>query len=197
MTGRPPPYKKFFAPLAALSPADNEKVHCAYIFSKHGHEGEIRDDGSRYFDHPKGSAWIYINELGGRHVRTIIDILLHDLQEQSYLLSPFRLRLNFGKKIGNDLLALTKLAKGKETTKGYLARIIERGAPAIIAKICDRLHNMRTLKACSARKQKHVLEETRKYHIPILFPALSACGPEHKEIAALLLKKLEKAMAAL
>ena len=106
---RPPGYELFFAPLAvAYDPTTYENVQFAYFASKYGHAGQVRDDGSRYFDHPKAAAWIYIDELGGRNARTIMDILLHDLSEDTYLLSPYRIALNFGEDVALDVRALTK-----------------------------------------------------------------------------------------
>ncbi len=175
MTGRPPPYELFFTRLEMfLDPNQIEAVGFAYIASKYGHAKQERDDGSRYFDHPKAAAWIYIDELGGQDTRVIIDLLLHDLPEDQYLLSAYRLRINFGTDVAGDVGALTKLPKGKETTEQYLGRIIARGPCAIVAKLIDRLHNLRD---CNDRK-KHVrtVEETRKYHLPLLVPALRKCG---------------------
>ncbi|MGB4076345.1 MAG: hypothetical protein WBK28_01405, partial [Minisyncoccia bacterium] len=124
MVERPPPYELFFAPLVVLAPREYEAVQFAYFASKYGHAKQVRDDGSRYFDHPKAAAWIYIHELGGRDPRTIINLLLHDLSEDCYLLSGYRLLRNFGEEIALDVRALTKLPKGKETTTAYLERVI-------------------------------------------------------------------------
>lgn len=63
---RPPCYELFFAALAVvLSPGEYERIQFAYFISKYGHAKQLRDDGARYFDHPKAATWIYIDELGG------------------------------------------------------------------------------------------------------------------------------------
>lgn len=174
---RPPPYELFFAPLEiALDPREYERVRFAYIASKYGHAGQQRDGGGRYFDHPKAAAWIYISELGGCDPRVIILLLLHDLSEDTYLLSSYRIALNLGEPIAADVQALTKLPKGKETTPAYLTRIIARGPWAIVAKLLDRLHNLRTLNTCTRDKQKKQVIETRRYHLRMLIPALEAHG---------------------
>lgn len=193
---RPPGYELFFAPLEVVfNPKQHERVRTAYIFSKFGHAKEVRDDGSRFFDHPKAAAWIYIHELGGRDPRVICDILLHDLRENSYFLSPYRIWLNFGRKIALDTGAVTKLPKRKETTKKYLRRIIKRRARAILAKLCDRLDNVRKLRWCSKKKRKHQIEETLKYHLPLLIPALRKCGKPWAKYADALERKIHKAIA--
>lgn len=185
---RPPPKDLFFAPLqVCLTPGEVEKVQFAYICSKYGHHGQVRDHGGRYFDHPKGAAWIYISELGGRDVRIICDILLHDLQEDCYLLSTYRAALNFGSEIALDVHALTKLPKGKETLSQYLQRVIDQGPRAIVAKLLDRIHNIRELGARTADKIAKQVAETREFHLKLLPPALAAFGGEWEELS----KKLE------
>lgn len=183
-SGRPPCYELFFAPLeSSLTPTDREMIHFAYQVSKYGHKGQVRDDGTRYFDHPKAAAWIYIDELGGRDVRTIVDLLLHDIPEDTHLMSPYRIHLNFGSDAALDLRALTKLPKGKETTPEYLGRVIGRGERAVLSKLCDRLSNVRSLKTNTAEKRRRQITETREFHIPLLLPALASfadpwCGYE-------------------
>ncbi|HEX5774586.1 MAG TPA: HD domain-containing protein [Candidatus Paceibacterota bacterium] len=198
MTNRPPPYELFFTPLEiALSPNRFERVRFAYIVSKYGHAGQVREDGTRYFDHPKAAAWIFISELNGRDARAIVDILLHDLSEDAYLLSTHRISMNFGPDIALDVRALTKLPKGKETTETYLKRIIQQGPWAIVAKLCDRLHNLRTLGSCSPEKRKEQIEETRAYHLPLLVPALKCHGEPWSGYAEALEQKMAEAIESL
>lgn len=194
---KPPPRELFLFPLQmALDPTRLETIEAAYEISKHGHAGQKRLDGSRQFDHPKAAAWIYIGELGGRDPRAIIDALLHDLKEDSYILSLFRVKLNFGEEIAADVRALTKLAKGKETTEEYLARIIAQGPWAILAKLCDRLHNLRTLGSCPEEMRKEQIEETERYHLPLLIPALAGHGEPWSRYAAVLDEKIREVIEA-
>ncbi len=188
---RPPGYELFFAPLAVVfNPSDYERVQFAYFASKYGHAKQVREGGNRYFDHPKASAWIYIDELNGRDPRTIIDLLLHDISEDTYLLSPYRISLNFGEDIALDVRALSKLPKGKESIEEYLHRIIFREPRVILAKLCDRLHNLRTLRVCSTEKQKRKIAETQRYYIPLLIPALSEYGEQWKVYSDILKQKI-------
>lgn len=195
---RPPCYELFFAALAVvLSPGEYERIQFAYFISKYGHAKQFRDDGTRYFDHPKAATWIYIDELGGRDVRIIIDTLLHDVQEDTYLLSSYRSSLNFGPNVALDLRSLTKLPKGKETTESYLGRITARGPWPIVAKLCDRLHNLRTMSARSPGKIQSQIEETERFHIPLLLGALKSCGEEWLGIASQLEQKIAEAVEQL
>lgn len=195
---RPPSYELFMSPLlvsAQLDPNALESIQFAYFCSKYGHSKQKRDDGRRYFDHPKEAAWLYINELNGRDARVIIGLLLHDISEDTYLLSPHRISLNFGEDIALDLRALTKLPKGKETVEQYLTRNIERGPYAILGKLCDRVVNVRDLGGCTEEKQKKQVIETETYHLPMLVPALRTHGDIWTEHAKDLEQKLHAAIA--
>jgi hypothetical protein len=64
---RPPGYELFFAPLqATLTPTDQEMLHFAYIASKYGHAGQMRDGGTRYFDQRGGFFFSYFLTKQGR-----------------------------------------------------------------------------------------------------------------------------------
>lgn len=193
---RPPGRETFFRHLPVeLSPGDRESIGCAYKFAKAGHAKEMRDDGSRYFDHTKAVSWMYFYELKGRDPRIIIAGLLHDIEENTFLLSPYRISLNFGIEIAEDIQALTKLPNGMETVEEYLDRIIKRGSHVMVVKLCDRLHNLRTLAARTPQKQAEQIEETKKYHLPMLVPALKECGGEWTWYADELERKINEAIA--
>lgn len=188
----------FLAPLEVfLSPMDFERVRFAYACSKYGHSRQIRDDGGRYFDHPKGAAWIYISEFNGRDPRIIIDLLLHDIPEDSYLLTGYRMGLNFGEDCALDVQAVTKLPKGKESTCDYIKRVVYRGPWAILTKLIDRLHNLRTLGVCSKEKIEKQLAETKEYHCKVLIPALHECGDDWLGYASSIEMKISEAVAAI
>ena len=195
---RPPGFELFSAPLrVAFDPNTFERVEFAYIAAKFGHYGQKRRDGRRYFDHPKEAAWIYIDELGGRDPEVIIDILLHDLPEDSYLLSIYRIKLNFGIDRALDAQALKKLPKGKESTVQYLGRIVIRGPRTILAKLCDRCSNLRDMKSSSKNDRQRQLVETEEYHLPILIPALREHGGEWAQYADLMEQKIKDALNSL
>jgi GTP diphosphokinase / guanosine-3',5'-bis(diphosphate) 3'-diphosphatase len=191
-----PGFELFFAPLAVeFDPTTLERIGFAYIISKYGHAQQLRDDGTRYFDHPKSTAWIYINEFGGLNPRIIIDLLLHDVQEDTYLLSTYRTRLNFGKEIALDVRAVTKLPKGKETMEKYLQRVIDRGADIIFVKLCDRLHNLRSLGGCTKEKRLKQIAETKQYFFGLI-SILRSYGGEWVGMAKLMKKKMDEAIAS-
>lgn len=192
---RPPPRALFMFPLEMdLTPKALRDVHTAYQMSKHGHADQVRDDGRRYFDHPKSVAWTYINEYGGRSRRIIIGILLHDMLEDSYLLTPYNIKRLFGEDITCDVRAMTKLAKGKETTEAYLQRIIAQGPYAIADKLFDRLDNVRDLGGVTAKKRATQIAETKQFHLEILVPALESRGGKWVDMSIWLKREIHKAL---
>lgn len=47
---------------------------------------------------------------------------------------------------------------------------------AILAKLIDRLHNVRSLGGCSKEKRERQIKETKRYHLRMLLPALRGHG---------------------
>lgn len=192
---RPPPEEVFFAPLLRdKSPQELEAIGFAWDCTEKGHEGLFRDDGSPQADHPKAAAWIYIDELGGRDTRIIIVILLHDhREEETKLLSEYRIKLNFGDEIADNVDGLTK--RPGETRIDFLNRVIAAGVIAIMAKLSDRLHNMRTLDACATEKQAEQTKETLEIDMPMLIPALRKFGGENEHFATIYEVLINEAIA--
>jgi (p)ppGpp synthase/HD superfamily hydrolase len=156
--------KRFLARLDPLmSPQEMEIIETAYMFAKYGHKEQMRDSGVRYFEHPKAVAWIIIDELKLHDWRTIAMALMHDLKEDSWILSWWRIQVNFGKSVTLGLKLLTKDPK-----KGYLKRLRTHGTwRELTVKICDRLNNMRTLQECPPKKIVRQLAETQKEFFPL------------------------------
>ena len=155
----------FFSTIdSLLSPIEIERIETAYIFAKYGHRSQYRDDGvTRYFEHPRAVAWIIIKELKLIDWQTIVLALLHDIKEDSYILSWNRIQINFGRQITIDLKLLTKDPK-----EGYLERIFSHGSwRVLLVKLCDRLHNLRTLDKCEISKKEKQIAETIRYYLPL------------------------------
>ncbi len=140
-----------------LSPKDLRRVMLAYKLSKYGHRGQTRDGGERYFEHPKEVALIIINELRILDPDVIISALLHDLQEDSFILDWEDLEDIFGSRVVLSVRALTK-----EEGKDYFSNLLAADADVLLVKLADRLHNLRTLRECSDAKKRKQIKETRE-----------------------------------
>ena len=181
---RPPGRRAFFARLKVFTNEDAlVYIGRAYEFSKYGHAKQLRDDGSRYFDHPKAVTWILMTEFGITNWVAIAVALLHDLREDTFLLSHRCAVDCFGIDVAHGLEAITKRRRPrKEAIRSYLARIIEQGIFIILVKLAGRLHNMRTLGNCPKNKQVRTAKQTLRYFIPLcqrakeMLPASSTLG---------------------
>lgn len=170
-------------------PKDLAKIKTAYEFSKYGHRGVPRDDGTRYFAHPKTVAWIIFDELEIIHWRVMAAALLHDIVEDSYLLTLENIERQFGQKVANDILHLShshiKSVTGEDRQKRmdiYYGRLAKHGSwRAIIVKLADRIHNLRTCevyreKEDGSEKVGRMIDETLHYY-PSLQTTLSKTVP--------------------
>lgn len=163
-----------------------EHVHTAYVFAKYGHRNQMRDCGTiRYFEHPRDVALIIIRELGlSSDWQLIVTALLHDILEDSRLLSKHRLFVNFG-----DIVAHWIELLSKEKGVDYYARLSSCGIwQVFLVKLADRLHNVRSLNGTSPEKQKKYRDETRALYLPLcdklelLAPAAyTHCAPYLRE----------------
>ena len=85
---RPPGREDYFNLLRPhFLEIDLETIKAAYEFSKSGHVKQTRESGERYFDHPKAVALILFQELKVLDCEVIRAALLHDVREDSYILS--------------------------------------------------------------------------------------------------------------
>lgn len=156
--------RKHFAPPLVT------EIEDSYDLSKYGHHKQVREDGKRYFDHPRAVASISLRELKIYDVKLIIVKILHDMPEDSFLLNHNRIKDRFGNDVAQDVWLVTKLNIHKGLgIKKYFKRLMESGSwRAMLAKCVDRLHNMRTLGTCSREKQLKQVAETRTYVLPLL-----------------------------
>ena len=101
----------------------------------------------------------------------IILALLHDVREDTWMLSHYRVVVNWGETVANWLDLLTK-----QPGTDYFGRL--RSAPwqPLLVKLADRLHNQRTLGACSPEKQARKHAETQKT-FPLLVRRLVGQAP--------------------
>ncbi len=169
-----------------------ENIEAAYELAKSAHREQKRESGERYFEHPKAVANIIIDELGIRdNWELIVSGLLHDVLEDSFMLTEERIRKNFGRRIALWLKLLTKNPK-----EGHHQRLLESGMwQPWFVKLVDRLHNMRTLGACKPEKQKKQVLETEKYYLPLADTLLKKIPKKYRAGAERLKAELEKVCA--
>jgi len=147
---------------------ERQLIDLAYRLSKYAHRGQTRDGGERYFDHPKSVALILIDELQIYDADMIIAALLHDVVEDTWMLSHRDVALIFGTRVARMVKLLTKERNPTAVQKlRYLKRIATADEDIRIIKLADRLHNVRTLSTCSADKISRNLSETCDVFVPM------------------------------
>ncbi len=163
----------------------------AYRMAKNLHRPQKRDDGARYFEHPRSVAIILMDELQIYDKSMIISALLHDVPEDCFITIE-EIEEIFGKEVKYTVDFLSKFkihADGleivKEKKKDYFKKLKASDWKTRIVKLCDRLHNMRTLKGCLPEKQERKLQETKKLYLPL-------AKKTNKTIADLLNKEVKK-----
>lgn len=158
--GRPPGRMTYFQDFRDVGYTTEEIrfFQRAYAFAKHAHSKQIRDDGSRYFDHPKRVAYVLGVKYRIHHFGMMLDAILHDVVEDSFLLSRRCLIDNFGLTRADNNRALTKIER--ESTEHNNDRVLKRGYVPGFVKVADRRDNMGTLAGCSQEKQERITEET-------------------------------------
>lgn len=145
----------------------------AYNFARRAHEGVKRPSGEPYIMHPVAVATIVSQEMGLGST-SICAALLHDVVENTdYTIED--IENVFGPKIAQIVDGLTKIAGGifgdqaseqAENFKRLLLTMCD-DIRVILIKICDRLHNMRTLDRQPSNKQYKIAGETLYLYAPL------------------------------
>lgn len=145
----------------------------AFNFARQAHKGVKRLSGEPYIMHPIAVAQIAAEEMGLGST-SICSALLHDVVEDTDY-SVEDIENMFGSKIAQIVDGLTKISGGifgekasaqAENFKKLLLTMND-DIRVILIKICDRLHNMRTLESQPANKQYKIAGETLYIYAPL------------------------------
>jgi len=155
-----------------LRPEDVAQLKAAYSFGQGAHLGQFRKSGEPYISHPLAVARI----LSGLHLDapTLTAALLHDVVEDTHI-SKEEISERFGGPVAELVDGVSKLekiqfqtqedAQAENFRKMLLA--MARDVRVILIKLADRLHNMQTLEAMPAEKQRRISRETLEIYAPI------------------------------
>ncbi len=145
----------------------------AFNFARQAHKGVRRLSGEPYIMHPIAVAQIACEEIGLGST-SISAALLHDVVEDTdYTIED--IENIFGHKIAQIVDGLTKISGGifgeqasaqAENFKKLLLTMSD-DIRVILIKICDRLHNMRTLASQPPNKQYKIAGETLYIYAPL------------------------------
>ncbi|MEM3374083.1 MAG: bifunctional (p)ppGpp synthetase/guanosine-3',5'-bis(diphosphate) 3'-pyrophosphohydrolase [Candidatus Woesearchaeota archaeon] len=152
--------------------ADLKLIEKAYNFARKAHQGQKRESGKDYFEHPVSVAKILLEYKPD--TATICAALLHDIVEETeYNLED--IKKEFGEEVASLVEGETKTNKASfESPEDYTAENWRKLLLAtikdfrvILIKLADRLSNMRTLKYLREDKQQRIAKETLEIYAPI------------------------------
>ena len=151
---------------------DDKRLFAAFQYADNAHSGQLRKDGSPYITHPLAVAEI-VSELE-LDTDSIIAALLHDCIEDTGATHEEIAKL-FGNTVADLVEGVTKLTRVQYTSKEEeqmenlrkMLMAMAKDIRVILIKICDRLHNMRTMEYQTPRKQREKALETMEIYAPI------------------------------
>ncbi|NQZ84354.1 MAG: bifunctional (p)ppGpp synthetase/guanosine-3',5'-bis(diphosphate) 3'-pyrophosphohydrolase [Nanoarchaeales archaeon] len=150
---------------------DKKTIRITYEYAKKAHRLQNRATGEPYISHPLAVATM-VHSLGLDTI-SILAALLHDVVEDTEITSG-EIKEKFGEEVGLIVDGLTKIdgfAKNKSDQKiEALRKVLLASAKDIrilVIKLCDRLHNMRTLGVMRPDKKERIAKETMLIYAPI------------------------------
>jgi GTP pyrophosphokinase len=177
------PWRRQTAPVDDLSPvltafrarhpkADTTRISKAYETAERAHRDQVRRSGEAYIHHPIAVATI-VAELGLDDV-TVAAALLHDAVEDTGV-EVEEISREFGPEVAAIVDGVTKLdrlhfdSKEAQQAASWRKMLVSMAKDwrVLIIKLADRLHNMRTIAAMPAWKQKRTAQETLDIYSPL------------------------------
>ncbi|HNT29591.1 MAG TPA: bifunctional (p)ppGpp synthetase/guanosine-3',5'-bis(diphosphate) 3'-pyrophosphohydrolase [bacterium] len=151
---------------------ERAEVKRAFAFADAAHADQLRKSGEPYMVHIMAT----VRELAAMHmdVACLVAGCLHDVPEDTkYSFSD--IEREFGAEVARLVNGVTKLGKvrlrsqeeqqANNLRKMFLA--MAEDVRVIIIKLCDRLHNMRTIGYLPRNKQRGIANETLEIYAPL------------------------------
>lgn len=154
-----------------VCPEDMQRIHRAYELASEAHSAQRRKSGEPYIIHPISVALIAASELK-LDADSVIASFLHDVVEDTdYTLQD--IENMFGSSVAQLVDVVTKKKKMAYNTSKQvdnyqqLLDSVHYDIRALMVKIADRLHNMRTLASMRPDKQMKIAGETDYFYAPL------------------------------
>lgn len=163
--------KVFDAMSGRIGVQDMARLRDAFDLARMAHAPQKRKTGEPYILHPIAVAYIAAHDLR-MDVDTVIAAFLHDVVEDtSYTIDDIRQR--FGDDVAFLVKVVTKQKKDKyvdsKQVDNYrqMLNSVQYDIRALLIKLSDRLHNMRTLSSMKPDKQMKIAGETDYFYAPL------------------------------
>ena len=154
-----------------VSAEDIVRIHEAFELAREAHAEQKRKSGEPYIIHPIAVATIVAKELK-LGANPVIAAFLHDVVEDTdYTMDDIRQRF------GDDVAFLVSVVTKKGTDNYEISKQVDNykqmlnsihyDIRALLVKLADRLHNMRTLSSMRPDKQMKIAGETDFFYAPL------------------------------
>lgn len=146
-------------------------IRKAFDLALEAHRPMRRKSGEPYIYHPIAVAKIAAEEIG-LGTTSIVCALLHDVVEDTEITLE-EIEAQFGSKVANIIDGLTKISGVFDTSSPQAENFrkmlltMANDVRVILIKLCDRLHNMRTLEHMSDKGQLKIASETTFIYAPL------------------------------
>lgn len=155
-----------------LTREQKKTIRAAFDLALDAHKDMRRKTGEPYIYHPIAVARIAAQEIG-LGTTSIVCALIHDVVEDSdYTVEDIKRK--FGEKTSKIVDGLTKIKDVFDHTDSMQAENFRKmlltlsdDVRVILVKLCDRLHNMRTLDSMSRKNQLKIASETLFLYAPL------------------------------
>eukprot|EP01025_Chloroclados_australasicus_P038406 TRINITY_DN3953_c0_g1_i2.p1 TRINITY_DN3953_c0_g1~~TRINITY_DN3953_c0_g1_i2.p1 ORF type:complete len:787 (-),score=66.79 TRINITY_DN3953_c0_g1_i2:990-3350(-) len=158
-----------------LNYTDRTYVRKALTLAFRAHNGQFRKSGEPFISHPVEVTRI-LGELK-MDAESLTAGLLHDTVEDTELVTFDLIESEFSSKVRKIVEGETRLSKisgavvsEKEAKAQDLQQLfitMTEEVRIVVVKLCDRLHNMRTLGSMPAHKQRKISRETAEVFVPL------------------------------
>lgn len=154
-----------------VSAEDMARIRAAFELAREAHAEQKRKSGEPYIIHPITVATIVAIELK-LGANPVIAAFLHDVVEDTaYTMDDIRQRF------GDDVAFLVSVVTKKSTGNYEISKQVDNykqmlnsihyDIRALLVKLADRLHNMRTLNSLRPDKQMKIAGETDFFYAPL------------------------------
>lgn len=154
-----------------VSAEDMTRILAAFELAREAHAEQKRKSGEPYIIHPIAVATIVAEELK-LGANPVIAAFLHDVVEDTaYTIDDIRQRF------GDDVAFLVNVVTKKSTDHYEISKQVDNykqmlnsihyDIRALLVKLADRLHNMRTLNSMRPDKQMKIAGETDFFYAPL------------------------------
>lgn len=153
------------------SAEEMERLRRAFEFAREAHANQKRKTGEPYIIHPIAVALIAATEIN-LDVNSVIAAFLHDVVEDT----PHTIE-EIEEMFGSDVAFLVRVVTKQKKEKYEMSKQLDNfkqmlnsvqyDIRALLVKLSDRLHNMRTLSSMRTDKQMKIAGETDYFYAPL------------------------------